>query len=109
MKRTQVYLPEELHETVRQLSFEQRKSMAQLVRDAIASYVDEMRENAPVPWDEDLELLDEETRGAALDISGGELEELKRNPLYCILGMVSASYLSDHYGPDDDQTPMSIP
>lgn len=40
MKRTQVYLPEELHETVRRLAFEQRRSMADLVREAVAAYIE---------------------------------------------------------------------
>lgn len=40
MKRTQVYLPEELHEAVRRLAFEQRRSMADLVREAVSAYVE---------------------------------------------------------------------
>jgi len=109
MKRTQVYLPEELHEKVRQLSFDQRMSMAQVVRDAVTSYVDEKRESAALPWDEEPGLLDLETRGAAQDLSGNELEELKQNPLFHILGMVSSSHLRDCHESKDDQTPVSIP
>jgi len=35
MKKTMVYLPEELHEGLRQLAFEHRTSMAELVRRAV--------------------------------------------------------------------------
>ncbi len=35
MKKTMVYLPEELHEGLRQLAFEHRTSMAELVRRAL--------------------------------------------------------------------------
>ena len=39
MKRTQIYLPEELHEAVRRIAFEQRRTMADVVREAVAAYV----------------------------------------------------------------------
>ena len=35
MKKTMVYLPEELHEGLRQLAFEHRTSMAKLIRRAL--------------------------------------------------------------------------
>ncbi len=35
MKKTMVYLPEELHEGLRQLAFEHRTSMAELIRRAL--------------------------------------------------------------------------
>ena len=35
MKKTMVYLPEDLHEGLRQLAFEHRTSMAELVRRAV--------------------------------------------------------------------------
>ncbi len=35
MKKTMVYLPEELHEGLRRLAFEHRTSMAELVRRAV--------------------------------------------------------------------------
>ncbi len=35
MKKTMVYLPEELHEGLRQLAFEHRTSMADLIRRAV--------------------------------------------------------------------------
>lgn len=41
MKRTQIYLPEDLHEAVRRLAFEQRRSMADVVREAVTAYVAE--------------------------------------------------------------------
>ncbi|MEA3334460.1 MAG: CopG family transcriptional regulator [Chloroflexota bacterium] len=40
MKRTQIYLPEELHDTVRRIAYEQRRSMADVIREAVSSYVD---------------------------------------------------------------------
>ena len=44
MKRTQIYLPEELHEAVRRIAFEQRRSMADVIREAVAAYVDDSRD-----------------------------------------------------------------
>ncbi len=35
MKKTMIYLPEELHEGLRQLAFEHRTSMADLIRRAV--------------------------------------------------------------------------
>lgn len=35
MKKTMVYLPEDLHEGLRQLAFEHRTSMAELIRRAV--------------------------------------------------------------------------
>ncbi len=35
MKKTMIYLPEELHEGLRQLAFEHRTSMAELIRRAL--------------------------------------------------------------------------
>jgi len=58
MKRTQVYLPDSLHEAVRRISFEQRKSMAQLVREAIAQYVEKDRTDTVVAVDEALRVED---------------------------------------------------
>ena len=46
MKRTQVYLPEELHEAVRRLAFEQRRSMADVVREAVTAYMDQQDDAA---------------------------------------------------------------
>jgi len=95
MKRTQIYLPEELYEKVRRISYEQRKSMAQVVREAVAAYVVEKQASAPAPTaanrDEDFEIepISEE------DLTPEELEELKKNPLYHIIGMVSRPDLSD--------------
>jgi len=88
MIRTQIYLPERLYEEVRRISYEQRKSMAQVVREAVAAYIVEKRATAPAPAseDEDLEIepISEE------DLTPEELEELKKNPLYHIIGMVSS-------------------
>jgi predicted DNA-binding protein len=47
VKRTQIYLPEELHEEVRRLAFEQRRSMADVIREAVAAYMDDNRDGRP--------------------------------------------------------------
>ena len=47
MKRTQIYLPEELHEAVRRIAVEQRRSMADVIREAVAAYVDDNRDGLP--------------------------------------------------------------
>jgi predicted DNA-binding protein len=41
VKRTQIYLPEELHEVLRRIAFEQRRSMADVIREAVSAYVAE--------------------------------------------------------------------
>ena len=81
MIRTQIYLPERLYEEVRRISYEQRKSMAQVVREAVAAYIVEKRATAPAPAseDEDLEIepiSEEDLTPEELE----ELEELKKNP-----------------------------
>jgi hypothetical protein len=75
MKRTQVYLPEELYEQVRRVSYEQKKSMAAVVRQALTEYllVDKTRPRA-VKLEEERELSE---------------EELRNHPLYQIIGMCS--------------------
>lgn len=103
MKRTQVYLPEELHEKVRQLSFDQRKSMAQVVRDAVARYVDDKRDSASLPLDDSLELSGSNSGELSGDLSGSEMEELKQNPLYHILGLVSGSHQGEQAGAESGQ------
>jgi len=43
MKKTLIYLPEELHEGLRHISFQTRKSISRLVREAIEQvYTDEL-------------------------------------------------------------------
>jgi len=81
MIRTQIYLPERLYEEVRRISYEQRKSMAQVVREAVAAYIVEKRATAPAPAseDEDLEIepiSEEDLTPEELE----ELKELKKNP-----------------------------
>lgn len=39
MKRTQIYLTEDLYEAVRRLSYEQHRSMADVIREAVAEYL----------------------------------------------------------------------
>jgi len=105
MKRTQVYLPDELHEELRRISYEQRKSMAQLVREAVSAYVGGAQASAPAVGDgngngngdgyEEVEIIAEPQALSEEELTPEQLEELKQNPLYHIIGMVSPSHLSD--------------
>ena len=45
MKKTMIYLPDELHEGLRQLAFEHRTSMAELVRRAVQAAYGEVLED----------------------------------------------------------------
>ncbi len=45
MKKTMIYLPDELHEGLRQLAFEHRTSMAELVRRAVQAAYGEVIED----------------------------------------------------------------
>ena len=45
MKKTMIYLPEELHEGLRRLAFEHRTSMAELVRRAVQAAYGEVLED----------------------------------------------------------------
>ena len=45
MKKTMVYLPDELHEGLRQLAFEHRTSMAELIRRAVQAAYGEVLED----------------------------------------------------------------
>ena len=45
MKKTMIYLPEELHEGLRQLAFERRTSMAELIRRAVQAAYSETIED----------------------------------------------------------------
>lgn len=92
MKRTQVYLEEELYERLRRAAYEERKSMAQMVREALVEYLPEERPEAgevtapvtkPAPKEE--MMLREE------DLTPEELEELKKNPLYHLIGLFGSS------------------
>ena len=62
MKRTQIYLPEELHEAVRRIAFEQRRSMADVIREAVAAYVDDSRDGLPSWPDGQLDLSVDDRR-----------------------------------------------
>ena len=103
MKRTQVYLPDELHEKLRRISYEQRKSMAQVVREAVSAYVGGAQASAPAAGDGDedededgeVEIIAEPQALSEEELTPEQLEELKQNPLYHIIGMVSPSHLSD--------------
>lgn len=81
MKRTQISLPEEMYEAVRRVSYEQRKSMAQIIREALAEYL------APVPLEDKPAMDDAELEEM---FTPEEIEELKKNPLFHIIGMVQA-------------------
>jgi hypothetical protein len=39
MKRTQIYLTEDLYEAVRRLSYDEHRSMADVIREAVAVYL----------------------------------------------------------------------
>jgi len=99
MKRTQVYLPDELHEKLRRISFEQRKSMAQVVREAVSAYVGGAQAGAPAAGhgdgDGEVKIIAEPEGLSEEDLTPEQLEQLKQNPLYHIIGMVSQSHLSD--------------
>ncbi len=95
MKRTQVYLPDELHEKLRRISYEQRKSMAQVVREAVSAYVGGAQASAPAARDGEVGIIAEPEALSEEDLTTEQLEELKQNPLYHIIGMVSRSHLSD--------------
>jgi len=43
MKRTQIYLSDELYEILRRAAFEQRKSIAQIAREALETHLGETR------------------------------------------------------------------
>ncbi len=45
MKKTMIYLPDELHEGLRQLAFEHRTSMAELIRRAVQAAYGEVLED----------------------------------------------------------------
>lgn len=49
MKRTQIYLPEDLHEVLRRIAFEQRRSMADVIREAVSAYIDEQYDGLDQP------------------------------------------------------------
>ncbi len=103
MKRTQVYLPDQLHEKLRRISYEQRKSMAQVVREAVSVYMGETQASAPAVGygygdgygDGEVESIAEPEALSEEDLTPEQLEELKQNPLYHIIGMVSRSHLND--------------
>ena len=44
LKRTTIFLTEDQHETLRRLAFEQRTSMAKLIRDAALKIMEDRRE-----------------------------------------------------------------
>jgi hypothetical protein len=75
MIRTQVYLPEDLYEEERRVSYERKMSIAGVVREALAEYLlaEKAKPKAVTP-EEERELSE---------------EELKNHPLYQIIGMCS--------------------
>lgn len=90
MKRTQVYLPDRLHERVRRISFQQRKSMAQLVREAVSAYVQDPAISRGPTWDEDDPLLDAVLSMPQADPTPDEIRSLEQNPLFQIIGLASS-------------------
>ena len=76
MIRTQVYVPEDLYEEVRRVSYERKISIAGVVREALAQYLlAEKAKPKAVTLEEEKELSD---------------EELRNHPLYQIIGMCSS-------------------
>lgn len=76
MIRTQVYLPEDLYEEVRRVSYERKMSIAGVVREALAEYLlTEKAKPRTVTLEEEEELSE---------------EELRNHPLYQIIGMCSS-------------------
>jgi len=67
LKRTTIFLTEEQHERLRRLAFEQRTSMAKLVREAILEIFEDEEDIR-----EGLKVLEEEDEGSVT------LEELER-------------------------------
>jgi hypothetical protein len=76
MIRTQVYLPKDLYEEARRVSFERKMSIAGVVREALAEYlVAGKAKPKSVTLEEEREFSE---------------EELKSHPLYQIIGMCSS-------------------
>jgi hypothetical protein len=95
MKRTQVYLPDRLHERIRRISFQQRKSMAQVVREAVAAYI----QGSPVPegssWDQDGQSMDALLSLPQAEPTPEEIRSLEQNPLFQIIGVASGETSGD--------------
>lgn len=86
MKRTQVYLPEELHAAVRRISYEEHKSMAQVVRDAVAAHVTRGPTASRETWDKAVVNLG--TRpDATSHPTDADAEDSENNPLYEIIAL----------------------
>ena len=76
MRRTQVYLPEDLYEEVRRASYEQKKSIAAVVREALAQYLAVGKARIEEISEVEKKELSEEER--------------RNHPLYQIIGMCSS-------------------
>jgi len=76
MRRTQIYLPEDLYEELRRVSYEQKKSIAGVVREALAEYLAPEKAKAQA-------ITEAEEKGLSE-------EALKNHPLYRIIGMCSS-------------------
>lgn len=88
MRRTQIYLPEDLYEKLRRISYERRKSIAGVVREALAEYLAAGKAKAKA-------ITEVEEKGLSE-------EELRNHPLYRIIGMCSSGIgdgadKHDHY------------
>ena len=75
MKKTMIYLPEELHEGLRKLAFEHRTSMAELVRRAVQAAYGEVLEDIRDGEAELASYLEDPSSAISLD---DFLAELKR-------------------------------
>ena len=88
MRRTQIYLPEDLYEKLRRISYERRKSIAGVVREALAEYLAAGKAKAQA-------MTGAEEKGLSE-------KELRNHPLYRIIGMCSSGIEDgaekhDHY------------
>jgi hypothetical protein len=76
MKRMQLYLPETTYEELRRQAYEERKSIAGVIREALAQY-----------------LLGDQERARPAEASAAREspeEELQKNPLSQIIGLYSS-------------------
>lgn len=101
MKRTQVYLPDRLHERVRRISFQQRKSMAQVVREAVTAYVQGPATGEGASWEDEDPSVETILSLPEADPTPEEISSLEQNPLFQIIG-VAASQAGGRSSPDDE-------
>ncbi|MBI5305870.1 MAG: ribbon-helix-helix protein, CopG family [Chloroflexi bacterium] len=94
MKRTQIYLSDDLYETLRRTAFEQRKSIAQIAREALETHLGEPRVAREQTATYAPRALPTRTRRAKKIVSKKTprrvTRELKDNPLYQMIGIANS-------------------